>query len=140
MKGFLISKLHETELALKNTMTSSTEALRQFASDQEVISYLDRRVQELELDLEDSVREKKSIRAMLELEMENNREVTAGLERRCIFVEDEKERVEGELRQVKKVLVREVKTLRLQLAKAQTERDRLQIAVDQFKSALHIVT
>jgi len=140
VKGFLISKLHETELALKNTMTSSTEALRQFASDQEVISYLDRRVQELELDLEDSVREKKSIRAMLELEMENNREVTAGLERRCIFVEDEKERVEGELRQVKKVLVREVKTLRLQLAKAQTERDRLQIAVDQFKSALHIVT
>ena len=140
MKGFLISKLHETELALKNTMTSSTEALRQSASDQEVISYLDRRVQELELDLEDSVREKKRIRAMLELEMENNREVTAGLERRCIFVEDEKERVEGELRQVKKVLVREVKTLRLQLAKAQTERDRLQIAVDQFKSALHIVT
>lgn len=45
MKEFLVSKLKETEAALKRSLDEKGLSLRQSASDQEVISFLDSRTQ-----------------------------------------------------------------------------------------------
>lgn len=47
MKEFLLAKLKDTEAALKRSLDEKGLTLRQSASDQEVISFLDSRTQVL---------------------------------------------------------------------------------------------
>lgn len=49
VKEFLVAKLKETEAALKRSLDEKGQTMRQAASDQEVISFLDSRTQVIRL-------------------------------------------------------------------------------------------
>ena len=123
VKEFLVEKLKETEVALKRTVDSANEAARQHQADQEVISFLDSRVQELEAQLKVADEAADGARASLASAAKEGSQANRNFED---ILRVEKERfghAEAEAKAQKKLLVKEVKNLRGQLASIVAERD-----------------
>jgi hypothetical protein len=68
MRDFLVDKLRSAENALKAALSTTQTLKRQAAADQEVISFLDLRGQELETARDALVRENERLRALLDLQ------------------------------------------------------------------------
>lgn len=123
VKDFLISKVRDVEAALSANDEHEAKIARQIASDQEVIAFLDARVQELEGQLEsDRIAHEASEvahqRRLLQLEQK-----TAVLGDLLQFERERVKENEVDWRSTKRVLVKEVKGLRSQLAALSAERD-----------------
>lgn len=123
VKEFLVNKLRDTEVALKRTMDTANDTTKQIKSDQEIISYLDNRVKDLEKQLNDALSNKSVAEDRLSAAEEVTRKQVQQLEAHLQWEKERSTKQENEARSQKKLLVKEVKALRLQLSQSQTERD-----------------
>jgi hypothetical protein len=123
VKQFLIGKVREMENALNASFSNEMKAAQQAESDQEVIAYLDGRVQELERQYKSSQVEIKS--ALKELDSTNKKftEKATVMGDMLQFERQKLQEKEREWKATKKVLVKEVKSLRAQVAMLQAEQD-----------------
>ena len=123
VKEFLVEKLKDTEVALKRTVDGANEAARQHQADQEVISFLDSRVQELEAQLQGADAARQSLEeGVAAMEREGSAQ-SRSLEETLRWERERAGKAEAEAKAQKKLLVKEVKSLRVQLAQLTTERD-----------------
>lgn len=125
VKDFLIQKVRNMEELLTHQEDNETKVAQQIASDQEVIAFLDARVQELE-------RQLASLHAS-QAELGTDREkLRANLEQKTTVLQDmlqfERERFvefERDAKSTKKVLVKEIKLCRNQIVALTAERNAL---------------
>ena len=123
VKQFLIAKIRDMEEAIQAQEDNETKVAQQIASDQEVIAFLDGRVQELERQV--TLLKKDQQDALNELAR-----VKEQAEQKGIVMGDmlqfERERwseSERDWKATKKVLIKEVKSCRAQIVSLQAERD-----------------
>jgi len=134
VKEFLVGKLKDTEMALKRTIDNANDSSRQHQADQEVINFLDSRVQELEQQLRTAVAAKETADTSLRgLEGTSGKQI-ATLEDMLQYEKDRCARQEQESKAQKKLLVKEVKTLRSQVASLKTERAFYKNQLEDFKT------
>ena len=136
VKDFLIQKVRAMEESLTAQEENETKVAQQIASDQEVIAFLDARVQALEW----QVQNLQQARADLEKEKTTLRN---NLEQRTAVLQDmlqfERERFvefEKDAKGTKKVLVKEIKLCRNQITALTAERDALQEQNQTLQSAV----
>ncbi|KAL3917738.1 MAG: hypothetical protein SGILL_004573 [Bacillariaceae sp.] len=125
VKQFLIGKVRDVEVKLQRSKEDEIKVTQQIASDQEVIAFLDSRVQELEQQTVDLTKENSIMQAELDsLKGSTSKKIT--MLNDMLKYEREKVREdEGEWKATKKVLVKEVKSCRAQILTLQAERDGL---------------
>eukprot|EP00751_Fragilariopsis_kerguelensis_P026722 CAMPEP_0170861398 /NCGR_PEP_ID=MMETSP0734-20130129/18184_1 /TAXON_ID=186038 /ORGANISM="Fragilariopsis kerguelensis, Strain L26-C5" /LENGTH=420 /DNA_ID=CAMNT_0011235459 /DNA_START=155 /DNA_END=1415 /DNA_ORIENTATION=+ len=123
VKQFLIGKVRDVEVKLNRSKEDEIKVTQQIASDQEVIAFLDSRVQELEQQTENLTVEKTETQTEFdELKVSTSKKITMLSD----MLKYEREKVredEGEWKATKKVLVKEVKSCRAQILALQAERD-----------------
>lgn len=136
VKQFLITKVRDVEVKLKQREDEDVKITKQVASDQEVIAFLDSRVQELERSTEDVATE----RALVQSELDS---LKASSSKKAIVLNDmlkyEREKLreeESEWKATKKVLVKEVKSCRAQILALQAERDGFREQNEMLKRAI----
>ena len=136
VKDFLIQKVRAMEESLTAQEENETKVAQQIASDQEVIAFLDARVQALEW----QVQNLQQARADLEKEKTTLRN---NLEQRTAVLQDmlqfERERFvefEKDAKGTKKVLVKEIKLCRNQITALTAERDALKEQNQTLQSAV----
>jgi chromosome segregation ATPase len=122
-KNLLVGKLSKTEEEVKRAREGENDKERQRVVDQEVIGFLDGKVQELEGGL------KTTVRRLVEVEEKARRDVAQWQEQVRVlqdmlgFERRKAEENEGLWRQQKKILAKEVKNLRNEVLMRQKERD-----------------
>jgi hypothetical protein len=136
VKEFLVKKVRDLEQALTKRDDHETRVTQQIASDQEVIAFLDLRVQELEGKLEASEAETARLTAELT-------EAKAVASKKAAVMGDmlryEREKLteqEREWKATRKLLVKEVKNCRAQCATLQAERDGFRHQNDSLRRAI----
>ncbi|CAJ1943112.1 unnamed protein product [Cylindrotheca closterium] len=136
VKKFLIAKVRDVEIKLKQQEDEDVKITKQVASDQEVIAFLDSRVQELERSTEQVTTE----RALAQSELDS---LKVSSSKKAIMLNDmlkyEREKLreeESEWKATKKVLVKEVKSCRAQILALQAERDGFKEQNEMLKRAI----
>lgn len=123
VKQFLIAKVRDMESLLTASVENESRVALQIASDQEVIAFLDGRVQELEREARTLRNEKQAALDELErVQRQSNQKATVMGD----MLQFERERLtdnEREWKATKKLLVKEVKNCRAQILALQAERD-----------------
>ncbi|MGK3752140.1 MAG: hypothetical protein ACI8RD_004444 [Bacillariaceae sp.] len=136
VKQFLIGKVRDVEVKLNRSKEDEIKVTQQIASDQEVIAFLDSRVQEVEQQTENLTIEKTGTQANFdELKVSTSKKITMLSD----MLKYEREKVredEGEWKATKKVLVKEVKSCRAQILALQAERDGFKEQNDMLKRAI----
>mmetsp|Transcript_53590 Transcript_53590/g.61870 ORF Transcript_53590/g.61870 Transcript_53590/m.61870 type:complete len:658 (+) Transcript_53590:333-2306(+) len=136
VKQFLIGKVRDVEVKLNRSKEDEIKVTQQIASDQEVIAFLDSRVQELEQQTENLTVEKTGTQTEFdELKVSTSKKITMLSD----MLKYEREKVredEGEWKATKKVLVKEVKSCRAQILALQAERDGFKEQNDMLKRAI----
>ena len=136
VKQFLIGKVRDVEVKLNRSKEDEIKVTQQIASDQEVIAFLDSRVQELEQQTEDLTLEKTGTQAGFDdLKVSTSKKITMLSD----MLKYEREKVredEGDWKTTKKVLVKEVKSCRAQILALQAERDGFKEQNDMLKRAI----
>ncbi|CAM9244289.1 unnamed protein product [Ascophyllum nodosum] len=112
VKEFLVTKLKDTETALKRSLDEKGLSLRQSASDQEVISFLDSRTQEMERVARETMDKAVTYQTELENAKLSGQRQTKVLEDMLRFEKQRGEAEEAAFKAQKKLLVAEVKKLR----------------------------
>lgn len=123
VKELLVGKLKEAELALKTWSDGAATAARQRASDQEVIGFLDGRVQELELGLGQTATQLAGMQEQARRDKAQAQEQVRVLQDMLSFERQKADGNEAQWRQQKKILAKEVKSLRAEVLLRQKERD-----------------
>ena len=123
VKQYLIERVREMEMAMDTSDENETKIAQQIASDQEVIAFLDGRVQDLERNVTRLENEKKEIACELQKLMEQSEQKSNVMGDMLQFEREKLSESEKEWKATKKVLVREVKSCRAQVAALQAERD-----------------
>ena len=136
VKQFLIGKVRDVEVKLQRSKEDEIKVTQQIASDQEVIAFLDSRVQELEQQTENLTLEKTGTQAGFDdLKVSTSKKITMLSD----MLKYEREKVredESDWKATKKVLVKEVKSCRAQILALQAERDGLKEQNDMLKRAI----
>jgi len=136
VKQFLIGKVRDVEVKLQRSREDEIKVTQQIASDQEVIAFLDSRVQELEQQTENLTMEKTGAQAGFDdLRVSSTKKITMLSD----MLKYEREKVredESDWKATKKVLVKEVKSCRAQILALQAERDGLKEQNDVLKRAI----
>jgi len=136
VKRFLIGKVRDVETKLQRSREDEVKVTQQIASDQEVIAFLDSRVQELEQQTEVLTMDKTGTQAGFDdLKVSTSKKITMLSD----MLKYEREKVredESDWKATKKVLVKEVKSCRAQILALQAERDGLQEQNDMLKRAI----
>mmetsp|Transcript_7311 Transcript_7311/g.21216 ORF Transcript_7311/g.21216 Transcript_7311/m.21216 type:complete len:627 (+) Transcript_7311:269-2149(+) len=136
VKRFLIEKVRDIEVKLQRSREDEIKVTQQIASDQEVIAFLDSRVQELEQQTEMLTMEKTGTQAGFDdLKVSTSKKITMLSD----MLKYEREKVredESDWKATKKVLVKEVKSCRAQILALQAERDGLKEQNDMLKRAI----
>lgn len=123
IRQYLLDKIRQVELTLTKTRDDTIRVTQQSASDQEVIAFLDTRVQELEREVQTLTKAKQQLQ-------EESNQTQSLLTQKVSVLSDllqfERERYrdhEREAKATKKVLVKEVKQCRAQIVALQAQRD-----------------
>ena len=136
LKKFLINKVRDVEQSLKKSQEDEMKVTQQISSDQEVIAFLDGRVQELEREVKSLSEEKKNIaEEMSRMQSQNNKKIEVLGD----MLQFERERIsenEREWKATKKLLVKEIKSCRAQLLAMQAERDGFREQNERLKKAV----
>ena len=115
VKEFLASKVRDAEESLAEALRSTESTRQQAGADQEVIAFLDERVRCLESEVEEATR------ARLELENSLGRDRDAAVDQLAAAQDamrvdaERRDRQQASQQKARKLLVKEVKTLRSQL-------------------------
>lgn len=136
VKAFLADKVREIEQALQKSKDVQTKTTQQIASDQEVIAFLDSRVQELELAERTLIAEKKSISDQLISEQIRNEKKITVLSDMLQYERERAAENERDWKATRKVLIKEVKSCRGHIMALQAEREGLQEQNERLKRAV----
>jgi chromosome segregation ATPase len=123
VKELLVGKLREAEREVKKAREGENDKERQRVMDQEVIGFLDGRVQELEGGLKTTVGRLVEVEEKARRDMGQLQEQVRLLHEMLGFERRKAEENEGQWRQQKKILAKEVKSLRNEVLACQKERD-----------------
>jgi hypothetical protein len=136
VKQFLVTKVRDMEKQLASVEDNETKVAQQIASDQEVIGFLDGKIQELE-------GEAAALRQQAETSVAVLARVQEQAEQKAMVMGDmlqfERERwneSEREWKATRKVLIKEVKNCRAQIVALQAERDGYREQNDVLRKAL----
>lgn len=135
-RDFLVTKLKTAEQALKQLMVEGSTLKKQVAADQEIISYLDLHVQELEGQVLELTHRGHHLQAALDLQLgaHSHREETLRAE--LMEITDRYDKLEASSKTQKKLLVKEVKALRGQVETLSQERSIHLSRMQQMREAL----
>ena len=136
VKDFLVAKLRDVERAQRMVESEKETVARQVVSDQEVIAFLDYRVQELEGGAEIADRAKSRAEQDLHAAQAKATERVRVLSDHLRFERDQLAASEKEWKATKKVLVKEVKQCRAQIVSLEAERDGLREQNSRLREAL----
>jgi chromosome segregation ATPase len=136
VKDFLITKVRDMEKIMNKSDETEKKVTQQIASDQEVIAFLDGRVQELEQQTRVIQKEKSSIQEKLKSVIAQNEKKTAVLSDMLQFERQKVKENEREWKATKKLLVKEVKGCRAQILALQAERDGFREQNDALRKAV----
>lgn len=138
LKEYLIGKVQEMKVSMSLTEENDAKVALQIASDQEVIAFLDARVQELEAEtrqrsaeLQEATRQREQLKKLADQRVK----VLSDM------LQFERERLkenEVEWKATKKVLIKEVKSLRAQMIALAAERDGYREQNEQFRKSVMI--
>lgn len=123
VKQFLIDKVRYMEASLNASFNNEIKVAQQSESDQEVIAYLDGKVQELENQLKTSQAESKSVLEELDVVRKQAIEKATVMGDMLQFEREKLQENEREWKATRKLLIKEVKNLRTQITSLQAERD-----------------
>lgn len=123
IKEFLVAKMRDMEQSLSTSEDNEAKVARQIASDQEVIAFLDGRVQELEGDAARLVKERDDAINELTRVKEQTEQKAIVMGDMLQFEREQLKENEKEWRATKKLLVKEIKNCRAQIVALQAERD-----------------
>ena len=136
VKQFLVTKVREIEQTLQKSKDVESKTTQQIASDQEVIAFLDSRVQELERSENTLATEKKSVSdQLISVQIRNEKKISVLSD----MLQYERERLaenERDWKATRKVLVKEVKSCRAHIMSLQAEKDGLQEQNERLKRAV----
>uniref|UniRef100_A0A7S4I957 Uncharacterized protein n=1 Tax=Odontella aurita TaxID=265563 RepID=A0A7S4I957_9STRA len=136
VKEFLVTKVKDSEKLHKDGRDELGKIARQVASDQEVIAFLDGKVQELERSLKVAENERaKAEEELSRLKNQGSQKVRV-LSDMLQFEKEQLAESEREWKAQKKVLVKEVKSCRAQIVALQAERDGFYEQNGKLKDAL----
>jgi hypothetical protein len=136
VKQFLISKVRDVDLKLTQSRDDEIKVTQQIASDQEVIAFLDSRVQELERQNETITKEKSGFQSELQSLKESSSKKITMLSDMLKYEREKLKDEESDWKATKKVLVKEVKSCRAQILALQAERDGLKEQNEMLKRAI----
>jgi hypothetical protein len=123
VKQFLVAKVRDMEAAISSTVENEVKVAQQISSDQEVIAFLDGRVQELEREARILREEKQSAAEDLERIKKQSEQKATVMGDMLQFEREKVKDGEREFKATKKLLVKEVKNCRAQIMALQAERD-----------------
>ena len=136
VKQFLIGKVRDVEVKLQCSKEDEIKVTQQIASDQEVIAFLDSRVQELEQQTMNLTIDKTGTQAGFDdLKVSSSKKITM-LSDMLKYEREKLREDESDWKATKKVLVKEVKNCRAQILALQAERDGLKEQNDMLKRAI----
>jgi hypothetical protein len=136
VKQFLIGKVRDVELKLTQSNEDEVKVTQQIASDQEVIAFLDGRVQELERLSETLQKDNNASQAELkQLKSSSGQKVTV-LSDMLKYEREKLRENESDWKATKKVLVKEIKSCRSQILAFQAERDGFKEQNERLKRAI----
>ena len=136
VKQFLISKCRDVEFKLKQREEDDVKVTQQIASDQEVIAFLDSRIQELEMSSDNVTKEMNSARTELNSLKVSSTKKTTMLNDMLKYEREKLREEETDWKATKKVLVKEVKSCRAQILALQAERDGYKEQNEMLKRAI----
>ena len=139
VRDFLVEKLKSAEIALKSAINEISLLKKQNESDQEVIAYLDLRTNDLEIENAEYLNKCKSVQSSMEVQSGAHTYMERLLSNEVADYKVRLESAESTFKLQKKVLVKEVKSLRGQLATAQRERDVYKLKLGKFKDAINAI-
>lgn len=136
VRDFLVEKLRSAEIALKSALTDNNHLKKQAIADSEVISYLDIRGQELEGINADLNMESEQLRQTVDLQIKSHTALEEKLSSELKFYKEKNEEIESNHRSQKKLLVKEVKSLRSQIETISNERNFFKSHLQVLRDAL----
>ena len=136
VKDFLINKVRDMEKIMNKSDETEKKVTQQIASDQEVIAFLDGRVQELERTTRTIQKEKNAAQEELKAAKAQNDKKVAVLSDMLQFERQKVKENERDWKATKKLLVKEVKTCRVQIVALQAERDGFREQNDVLRKAV----
>lgn len=136
VKDFLITKVRDMEKIMNKSDETEKKVTQQIASDQEVIAFLDGRVQELERMTRLIQKEKNATQEKLKSVVAQNDKKVAVLSDMLQFERQKLKENEREWKATKKLLVKEVKGCRAQIVNLQAERDGFREQNDALRKAV----
>lgn len=136
VKDFLINKVRDMEQIMNKSDETEKKVTQQIASDQEVIAFLDGRVQELESNMRQLAKEKNAAQEKLKSVQAQNDKKVAVLSDMLQFERQKLKENEREWKATKKLLVKEVKGCRAQIVALQAERDGFREQNDALRKAV----
>lgn len=132
----LTEEVKNIKKILDNDRAVSAEITRQAVSDQEVIAFLDERVQELEKQIDSFEKERKQVDATIEKSKNIAEKQVTVLTELLTYEREQKADQERDWKNDKKILVKEVKKCRSQIMSLEAERDGLQQENQRLREAL----
>lgn len=123
VKEFLINQKRDLELSVDKKTQELVRVRNQNASDQEVIAFLDQKVQSLEKELSQTKSSKQNLESHFSEYKHTSTQKIKVIEDMLQFERQQLSEQEKDWKNVKKVLVKEVKHCRAQVATLQAERD-----------------
>jgi len=138
VRDFLVDKLKNAEIALKGSMHEVSSLKKQASADNEVISFLD--LKEQELNTQNLILTKKCerLQASYDLLSQSNNQNEQSLIQQMGQYKNKYEDLEVSYKAEKKVLVKEVKSLRNQLESISVERNMYKQQINTLKQTLSI--
>lgn len=136
VKQFLIGKVRDVEVKLKQREEDDVKITQQIASDQEVIAFLDSRVQELEKATEDTTKQWTLVQSEFDSLRASSAKKITMLNDMLKYEREKLREEESEWKATKKVLVKEVKSCRAQILALQAERDGFKEQNEMLKRAI----
>lgn len=136
VKDFLITKVRDMEKIMNRSDETEKKVTQQIASDQEVIAFLDGRVQELERLTRVIQKEKNAAQEKLKSAVAQNDKKVSVLSDMLQFERQKLKENERDWKATKKLLVKEVKGCRAQIVALQAERDGFREQNDGLRKAV----
>lgn len=138
VRDFLVDKLKNAELALKTSMHEIVSLKKQQSADNEVISFLDLKEQELNTQNTILIKKCERLQASYDILSRSNSQNEQTLQLQLDEYKNKFEDIEINYKAEKKILVKEVKSLRTQLEKASLERNLYKQQITSLKQTLSI--
>jgi hypothetical protein len=135
---FFMNKLQECEAVLLEFMQKERTLRQQAASDNEVISHLDLQVQQLEGDLLDARQRSGALQASLDLQIGTHSMREEQLQSELNEYKLKYEQLEAKFKNERKLLAKEVKTLRARVESLTVEKTQMSSKLTVLRQALSI--